>query len=79
MVTLKIVMMVIIIICFLAVVLLGHFLNNINIEVLQIYSHIKFADIYELLGRYNKFLEQKGFKAASRQRTIETIKSPQIN
>lgn len=78
MVALKIVMMVLIIVCFLGMVLLGHFLNGVNVEVLRVYSQVKFTDIYELLGRYNKFLEQKGFKAASKQRTVETIKSPMI-
>lgn len=46
--------------------------------MLKVYSKIKFADIYDVLGRYNKFLEQKGYKANSRQRTVEAIKSPTL-
>jgi hypothetical protein len=74
MIVIKAVLMVLIIVCFVCIVVLGHFLNRINLEVVEIYSNLRLVDICELQSKYDRFLEQKGFRVNSKQRTSSVIK-----
>jgi hypothetical protein len=72
----KILLMLVIVVCFLCILLLAYYLDQVNLKVVQVYSSFKLADVNEVLNKCNRFLCQRGFKAnaVSKQRTSTIIK-----
>lgn len=76
MVMVKTLLMLVIIVCFVSIILLAHYLDRVNLQVIQVYCSLRLADVTEVLAKCNSFLGQRGLKTMTRQRTVSLIKVP---
>jgi hypothetical protein len=78
MVVVKAVLMVVIVVCFLCILLLGHYMDRVNLMVVQAYSSVRLGDLTDVLSKCNRFLAQRGIKVLTKQRTSNVIKMPSL-
>lgn len=75
-VVVKALLMMVIVSCFLCILLLGHYMDRVNLMVVQAYSNVRLGDLTEVLNKCNRFLSQRGIKVLTKQRSSNLIKMP---
>lgn len=76
MVIVKVLLMVVIVVCFICILLLGHYIDRVNLIVVQVYSNVRLIDLPEVVSKCNRFLGQRGIKVLTKQRTSSLLKMP---
>jgi hypothetical protein len=62
----KALLMVVIVACFICILLLGHYIDRVNLMVVQAYSNVRLADLLEVVSKCNKFVGQRGIKVLTK-------------